>query len=257
MVFVRNRRRMKVYYASFQRGDGEWVHERSGTNKRDAKALEAQRKREVQEGNYRGPGPSATVTLRTFGEEWLAKRRNKTRAKDAQRMRDHVFPRLGNRKMNDLKHSECLDFVGELLSSGMSVKTAKNVWGTLRTCLRDAKFANVIAFDAVLPKGIIPKVQPTIHEIYSNDNVQKVAFRSDDDGGALFATIAFYTGMRCGEICGLRWTDWQDDEDENRLGALIVRRQYSGLGEDDRTKTGTVRIVPVHRKLASFRRKNA
>ena len=52
--------------------------------------------------------------------------------------------------------------------------------------------------------------------------------------------VALYTGMRRGEIAGLRWEDVRFD-----LGRIDVRRSYSGP-----TKTNKPRVVPLHRELA-------
>jgi hypothetical protein len=65
----------------------------------------------------------------------------------------------------------------------------------------------------------------------------------------MWATVAFYTGGRCGEVCGLRWGDW--DETPTPLGSLRLERQYDGEEGNAKTKTGRARIVPVHPDLAA------
>ncbi len=51
---------------------------------------------------------------------------------------------------------------------------------------------------------------------------------------------AIYTGMRCGELCGLRWEDI-----DFRAGRIDVRHSYEGP-----TNSGKPRVVPIHRELA-------
>lgn len=62
-------------------------------------------------------------------------------------------------------------------------------------------------------------------------------------GQRALAGLAF-TGLRLGELVGLRWTDIDDDN-----GVLIIRRTYSpdgsGRMELRATKTGKVRPVPI------------
>jgi integrase len=63
--------------------------------------------------------------------------------------------------------------------------------------------------------------------------------------------LAFFTGMREGEICGRRWRDW--DRDVPTLGLLRVHSQYEDqpLKTDDGDDTRP-RMVPVHPELAEI-----
>jgi integrase len=133
----------------------------------------------------------------------------------------------------------------------MNPKTIANVWGALRTLLRDSSIEELIDFSPVMPRGIIPARQGDITEVYSNEDVAKLLQPTEEFGMDLFSWVALHTGMREGEICGLVWSDWEDDENPKRLGSLLVRRQYSGEGDDATTKTTRARRVPVHPLLAA------
>jgi hypothetical protein len=60
----------------------------------------------------------------------------------------------------------------------------------------------------------------------------------------MWIALAFFTGMREGEVCGIRWRDW--DPSSTPLGALTVQGQY----DRQPLKTDRPRIVPVHPALA-------
>jgi integrase len=67
----------------------------------------------------------------------------------------------------------------------------------------------------------------------------------------MWIALAFYTGMREGEVCGRRFKDY--DRDPEPLGAMTVETQYDG----EFLKTSTVvrgekpRVIPVHPALAA------
>lgn len=249
MAFSRKKKNGKLnWYARFKDGNGVWQEELCRGGKRDAESLEKQRKREVESGEYRKGAPTSGITLAAYATEWLGKRRNKTRTDDEQRIRDYVLPALGKVRMRDLTAAACIEFVRSLVDRGTNPKTISNVWGALRTMLRDAGIEGVIGFSPVMPRGIIPARAPKITDVYSDTDVLALLSESSEPGFDLFCAIAFYTGMRQGEICGLKWSDWEASA--RPLGSLMVRRQYSGEGDDASTKTGRMRIVPVHATLA-------
>lgn len=253
MVVERKRRNGKnVYNLKFKTADG-WVEELGSTNRREAERMEAKRKAEVAAGTYRkGKESTSALTVEGYSKEWLSGRRNKTKSDDEQRIRDYVIPALGKKRLRDLRASDCIEFVKTLVNRGLNPKTIGNIWGAFRTMLRDAYIAELIGFSPVMPRGIIPDRQGDIKEIYSDADAQLLCSSELDGlGMVLFCVIAFYTGMRQGEICGLRWGDFLDEDNFDRLGALIVRRQYAGEGDDATTKTSRTRLVPVHPVLAT------
>jgi len=252
MAFCRTKRGGgKTFYARFKDNTGTWQEERLDcTSIREAKRIEAERKRSVADGSYRkGRIATDALTLEAYAAEWLRGRRNKTKRDDEQRLRDYVFPELGKRRLREMRPIDCITFVSKLVSRGVNPKTVSNIWGALRTLLRDASIAELVSFQPIMPRGVIPERQAEIHEIYANHDVLSLMAPSERSGMDLFCAIAFYTGMRQGEICGLRAGDYEPAEG-NRLASLVVRRQYLGEGDDSTTKTGRARRVPVHPLLA-------
>ena len=129
----------------------------------------------------------------------------------------------------------------------MSIKTAKNICGVVRTLFRDAKREGLIASDPCdLPRGFWGKVCGVERKPYSADEV--VALTTDPRIGAsqrVWNPLAFYTGMRMGEVCGRRWRDW--DRHAGPLGSLEVDSQY---WDQPLKQADQPRRVPVHPALA-------
>src|SRR6185503_16382544 len=68
----------------------------------------------------------------------------------------------------------------------------------------------------------------------------------------MWFTLAFYTGMREGEVCGRRFCDW--DRSVEPLGSLLVDSQYNlaKLKTDVHISGEHARLVPVHPTLAAM-----
>ena len=75
---------------------------------------------------------------------------------------------------------------------------------------------------------------PPSEECYSREQVYRLLATGD-----AMVAAALYTGMRRGELAGLRW----DCVDFDR-GCITVRRSFNGLPQNGKT-----RIVPIHREL--------
>ncbi len=115
-VFSRKRRSGTVYYVSFV-WNGRQIQERAGTDKRAAQQLERRRKREVLDGAFRPDGKSGAISLAAFSDGWLDARERRgirTANDDATRLKLHVFPLLGSRRIDSITRREIRELVERL-----------------------------------------------------------------------------------------------------------------------------------------------
>lgn len=241
-----------VYWVKFVHL-GKDVWERSGSDKRAAKALDAQRKREVAAGTYR-PGSSSATTVKTWFERWLAGRTNRTVENDRALVERHVLGRdwFNALPLRDAHRRHVLQLVEEMRrEKRLGEKSIATVIGVVLACLRRAEFEG-LAFDKFdLPRGTLTrKTAPgNRRKPYQRDEVSKIlghGYQRPDV--RVFLALLFYTGMREGEVCGRRWRDL--DRSPSPLAALSVHSQYDDqpLKGDDRDITRP-RMVPVHPEL--------
>jgi integrase len=228
--------------------NGRQVHEVAGTDKRAAERLLRQRKREVANGTYVASAKSSNVSLAKYAALWLEQRNNRTCVDDAQRLRDHILPRVGSLRLSEVTQADVVKLVRDLQTGGnIGLKTAKNAYGVFRTLMRDARIEGLLAQDpCVLPRGIWREESRSEREPYSAREVISLVTdaRIEWDRRVLFA-LWFYTGSREGEACGLKWGDWI--REAQPLGSLAIDSQY----EDESLKTNRPRKVPVHPELAA------
>jgi integrase len=135
---------------------------------------------------------------------WLSYQRNLER---------HVIPALGEIELQRLTPAHLTGFYRSLLTGGrldgrggLSAKSVKNIHGALHPALKDAVrwgyVARNVADAADPPKVVTPEMQ-----VWSPAQLRTFLTYVRDDrlyaAWMLFAT----TGMRRGEVAGLRWVD--------------------------------------------------
>jgi integrase len=133
-------------------------------------------------------------------------------------MRHHLIPGLGRRPLAKLTPEEVQAFLNRKLSSGLSPRSVQFMRAILRRALGQAlKWGLVSRNVAALvdpPKTKSAELQPL-----KPDQVQHfIAGIKGDRFEALYIT-AVATGLRQGELLGLRWEDVDLDE-----GQIVVRR---------------------------------
>ena len=222
------------------------VHERVGMNEGVAKRLYRQRKREVAAGTYSREHKSGSVSLEQYAETWGNRRRNRNAAGDRQMLRDYAVKYFKGRRLDSIMERDLIRFAEWLKTRPVSIKTAKNIYGVVRTMFRDAKRRGLIASDPCdLPRGFWGKARGVERKPYSADEV--AALTTDprvEAAQRVWNGLAFYTGMRMGEVCGRRWRDW--DRYAAPLGSLEVNSQYQDL---PLKQANQPRRVPVHPAL--------
>ena len=127
------------------------------------------------------------------------------RRKDEQLLRDHILPKLGKIKLVDLTTAHAVRLARALLKR-RAPNTVSCVIGTLRVVCRDAAVDGLISANPItLPRGVIPGKQVTIREIYQPGEVDRLltCHRVPRHVRVMLA-LAFFTGMRRGEVCGRR-----------------------------------------------------
>lgn len=238
---------------------GADVWERAGTNEREAKALEAQRKREVTAGTYQRERRGRVTVARWFGD-WLGQRTNRTVDNDTALLERHVLSLewFAAMALQDVRPRHLLRVVEDIRKGGrLGEKSVSTVYGLVTAAFRRALFEELIAEDVTkLPGGTLSRKSSPANrrKPYTRAEVLKVTtcpkVRIDH---RVWLWLAFYTGMREGEICGRRWRDL--DPSPSPLAALSVHSQYDDqpLKGDHREKTRP-RMVPVHPELAEILR---
>jgi integrase len=246
-VVPRKRKRGVVYGVLTSWGGGEhW--ELVGASKREAEQRDRQRKAEVKAGTFRPGELTDAASVKSSAERWLEKRRNRTADNDRALIARHVLTvnSFASLRMADVRPRDVLKLIEGLGKGSLSPKSVSLVMGLVRVMFRDAVIDDVLPTSPyVVPRGTL-KRSGEKRQPYTAAEAVALMAEPVGERERIWNAIAFYTGARCGEVCGLRWGDW--DELPVPLGALSVERQYAGQV----LKTERPRVVPVHHRLAQL-----
>lgn len=262
-VVTRKRKSGKTYYVTYE-VDGKKVWEPAGTDIREARRTNRRRLQELADGTYeaeaRGRVVAKDLTVRAFLEPWLDGRKNRTAAQDATRVRARVLSLAWFAEMHlaDLEPKHMIRLYQELLLARharedrcIGGKYATNIFAVVSTMCRDAQIAGYLKQNpCVLPRGLLVKKSKKRRPYPIESIAQLFACAALHPTSRAFAALALLTGMRCGEVLGRRWRDW--DRNARPLGCLDCATQY----EDQKLKTDEAlagehaRKIPVHPVLA-------
>jgi integrase len=156
----------------------------------------------------------AQLPLREFLSQWLGSIRESVKGKTlhqyGQIVRDHIAPRLGNIKLKDLRPDQIQALYNEKLDSGISARTVILIHAVLHRALKHALKQGIIGrnpTDAVNRPKFRRKEMCTL----SDNQVRTLLLVVKDTRFEALFWIAVSTGLRQGELLGLRWSDldWQ------------------------------------------------
>ncbi len=228
----------------FQRKDGRWVceitledHSRKQYYfKTEKEALEKRRivQNELAQGIL-ATGPQQTV--KQFLEYWLedaykASVRLSTYRNSYIIAHKHLIPGLGHIKLQKLTAQQVQSFYAKKLKGGTTASRIKNIHGTLHTALEHARRVKLISMnvcnDVEVPRQVKQEKQPLTPE-QARFLLQKI--REHRLEGLL--TLALATGMREGELLGLRWSDVDLDKGTLRVTRTLTYVNGHGSVESE------------------------
>lgn len=170
-------------------------------------------------------------------------------------IQSHIRPALGDVPLEKLGRSVVEQYVREKLKigildgkGGLSPKTVADHITLLRLIVRFAEEQGW--FKAPEFKG--PKIKKPVTEIYSPLDWQRLEqyLRTHLDFPQLGVLLAMYTGLRIGEICGLRFSDIDPDTTVLSVQCTVIRIRNTEADTEQKTKV----VITSPKTEASQRR---
>lgn len=219
--------------------------------KAEAREALENRLRELREGT---PEQQESVTLAEWAKEWLRivaeTRKESTAGSYANIMRTHILPDLGHFLLSDITEKDLRELYRARVASNFRSKTIKNIHAVLTACLKEATRNGLLkanpASNVTPPKGRETKTR----RVWSFEETERFLKTIKGQEDELFWALWVNSGLRKGEIRGLRWS-----EIDFERGVFRVNWQITTNPDTGRPILGTVktaagnRSVPIGREL--------
>lgn len=194
--------------------------------------------------------PGRVSTLSEFADTWdrdvLVLHKGSTRPPDRSRLQTHIKPLLGSLRLDSINQATIQGFARRLFEKGLAPKSVKNVLVTLSAMCNTARDWGYMVGDFNLRRIVLPaRALKQRGRKYSVDEARNILTMAAPPWNYLLLTAAL-TGLRRGELLGLRWCDID-------FGAELIRVEQSvWAGQIQTTKTeDSDRVVPMPSALAN------
>jgi integrase len=190
-----------------------------------------------------------TLTVVRYLEEWLAGKRAlrpSTLKSYREHLDHHLLPHLGHFKLRELQARHIDEMLNKMTTGGgraLSNGSLRRVHSTLRTALNAAVRRRLIPYNPAVAVEL-PTVDYKEVRVWTSEQVATFLESCQSDRLYPLFHLVVVTGMRRGEVLGLRWQDVDLDH-----GLLTIRQQVVQLAGQlhvgpPKTKSG-YRTVPV------------
>jgi integrase len=221
----------------YQRKDGRWVASivlEDGKRKSIYCKTQREAVKEVRQANLaKDQGTLITATDQTLGEfltAWLRDTvqhnvRPRTYIGYRELVELHIVPMLGNVKLQKLTPQQLQKLYNQKREEGYAPQTVKNIHRVLHRALNDALRWNLVARN-ICDLVDTPRVPKSEMQALTGEQAQQFLAAAKDDPFEALYVLALTTGMRRGELLGLKW----DDIDFTH-GRLQVQRSIARIGK--------------------------
>jgi len=204
-------------------------------------AKQAQRQLDAILVRVNDPGylPESQTTFQALAQEWGDQAFQEMKPSTVQNMRghltNHLLPFFGKRQVREITTRDIDAFLSKLT---VSRKTKKNIFSTLKLILKQGRAWGNLRENIWESAKKIGKSETEVRA-YTDAEVESILSRSTG-GNRLFYWLAVETGMRAGELCGLRVADFDP------FKKLVRVRQAVWRGKVQTPKTSNaIRNIPI------------
>jgi len=163
------------------------------------------------------------TTVGKFLEGWLATKKGELRLATYEQynwvIQLYLLPHLGKIRLKELSSGIIQDFYDQLVKSGKGVRSIRVAHAVLHGCLEQAKNLGLIIRNPT-EYCKVPKQEKKDLNIWTEDHVVKFLGFVHGHRNENLYYLALTTGMRRGELLGLKWQDidWVHSK-------LLIKRQ--------------------------------
>jgi integrase len=192
---------------------------------------------------------AGSLTLGEFLDRWLSDSvrdtvRQRTYERHEELVRLHIRPSLGRLKLKVLTPAHVQGFYRDRLDTGLSPATVQKIHVVLHKALDQAVKWNLIPRN-VTDAVNAPRPAPKEMRPLAPDEARKLLEMARGDSLEALYVLAVHTGMRQGELLGLKWEDVDLEGNVVRIRRTLTRNKGRLLLGEPKTKKSrrTVRLT--------------
>lgn len=159
----------------------------------------------------------------------------------ASTLRLYLVPTFGKLRLDEITSKSVEEFKARQLSRGLSAKTINN-----QLCILSKSLATAVEWEllAQAPKLKQLRSMSRIPETLSDAECARLLSDETEPVWRVMLLLALRTGLRLGELIGVRWMDL------NLESGLLVVRQSIVRGVASSPKSGRARFIPIDPEMA-------
>ena len=191
------------------------------------------------------PAPDGRATVASYLDTWLGSVASRVRPRTMRHyayMVGLVSGQAGRVKLAKLSPQDVAAMLARMQASGLGPQTCAHVRAVLRAALADAERDGLVSRN-VAALASAPRVPHQPPRILTPEQAQALLDALKDDGLRRMATVAVHTGLRQGELLGLRWEDLGDGELHVTQALQRLGGEYQLVDVKSRTSRRTVPLT--------------
>ena len=148
--------------------------------------------------------------FKTYAEKWYTLYHKsrvgcKTAKNTASYLKNHIYPAVGNKHMDEITHDDIQQIFDSMASRGQS--TVHNVHIILNQIFANAVEDGILVRNIIRSNRYVKSKKVTVRQALSREDAQDILNNLGklEERDKLFIALALHTGMRRGEIYALRW----------------------------------------------------
>lgn len=168
------------------------------------------------------------MTLEEYFDQWLNRKKRNVQPGTYEHyesyMRTHIIPGLGHLKISQLEPHHVESFMDEVHEKDLSQRSKKHIFRILSSSLINGKRSGIK--EGIMEGIESPKVDRQQIEFWTQEEVNKFMGSLKSKNHAIPIILALATGMRRGEILGLKWS--QVDFENKKISVFNQLKKDDG-----------------------------
>ena len=201
--------------------------------------------------------PGKCYVFRNLSEEWMLSMRYavklSTYACYETLLDTHILPEFGDMPLKYISSASVYSFSEKLKQQGLSPRTIKNLLILFHSILRYGEKQGYLNLSQL--EFRYPKINTSPFQLISHEHLIKLitVLSAEDSEFSIGILLCIYTGIRVGELSGIRWEDIDFDKKLLHIRRTISRIKnldYSGESDDE---PKTVLMIGPPKSVSSIR----